>query len=320
MLSRPITGAQLRAFLAAARCGSFTAAGAELNLAQASVSELVRRLEQEYRLVLFVRRGRTLTLTSAGELLRPIAERAASALDHADQSLRAFGGLTGGTATFGVMRNAEYYLLSDLAQTFHERYPGVQIRLIGQNSVDVAAAVTDGTVEAGVVVLPVDVTGLDVRPLLRDEVVLVTRVPGRYGQAVDGKALRTAELVLYDAHYGWNEPTRRQIAEWANAEGVRLNPVIEVEHVTSALRLVDRGIGDTIVSRAVTRAPEFPQELAIVPFARPLYDTIASITRDAGTLSPASRQLLELAEEMLLARSTQPPARGTPRDTGNAAG
>jgi hypothetical protein len=77
-----------------------------------------------------------------------------------------------------------------------------------------------------------------------------------------------------------------------------------VEHVTSALRLVARGIGDTMVSRAVTRAPEFPRELHVVPFADPFYDTIASITRDIGALSPATRALLTLAEQMLLARST----------------
>lgn len=303
MSAGSITVAQLRAFLAAARSGSFTAAGAELRLSQASVSELVRRLEQEYRLVLFVRGARRLTLTSAGELLRPIAERAVDALESADQSLRAFAGLSGGVATFGVMRNAEYYLLPDLAQAFHDHYPDVQVRLIGQNSVEVAAAVGAGVMEAGIVVLPVDTEGLDVRPLLRDEVVMVTRDPSRYGSSVRSAALAEAPVIVYDAYYGWAEPTRRQLAERAQADGITIEPIIEVEHVTSALRLVTRGVGDTFVSRAVTRAPEFPAELAIVPFDPPIYDTIASITRDAGVLSPASRQLLHLAEDMLLGRA-----------------
>ena len=302
-----MTVAQLRAFLLAARTGSFTAAGAELGLAQASVSELVRRLEQDYHLVLFSRGARRLTLTSAGEMLLPAAERALGGIDHADNALRAFGDLVGGIATFGVMRNAEYYLLSDLAQTFHERYPGVQIRLIGQNSVQVAAAVANGDLEAGVVVLPVDVRGLDVRPLLRDEVVLVTRDRSRYGAAVTAEDLAGAPLVLYDAHFGWTEPTRRQIADRAAVQGVSIQPIIEVEHVTSALRLVALGVGDTFVSRAVTRAPDFPAGLHLISFAEPIYDVLVSITRDAGVLSPASRELLLLAEEMIIARSSEQP-------------
>lgn len=302
--SSKMSVAQLRAFVLSARTGSFTAAGEQLNLAQASVSESVRRLEEEYGLVLFVRGPRKLTLTSAGELLLPAAQRAVTGLDDADSCLRAFGGLTGGVATFGVMRNAEFYLLTDLVQTFHSRYPGVQVRLIGQNSVRVAEAVTNGDIEAGVVVLPVDVSALDVRPLLRDEVVLVTREPQRYGTRVTAKQLAAAPLVLYDAYFGWNDPTRRQIAELAAREGVRIEPVIEVEHVTLALELVSRGVGDTVVSRAVTQAPNFPSGLHVISFSEPLYDVVVSITRDAGILSPASRELLLMAEAMIMSRSS----------------
>ncbi len=300
-----MTLAQLRAFLASTRTGSFSAAAAELDLAQASVSELVRRVEQQYGLILFARGGRRLTPTSAGEMLRPIAEQAVVAFDNAGASLHAFAGLTGGTATFGVMRNAEYYLLPDLARRFHEQYPGVQIRLIGQNSLDVAKAVTTGELEAGVVVLPVSTVGLDVRPLLRDEVVIVTRDPQRYGSTVDYPVLAQAPLIMYDAHYGSDEPTRRQIVERAQVNGVQLRPIIEVEHITLALRLVAQGVGDTFVSRAVTTASEFPAGLYLIPFTEPVYDTVASIARDAGILSPASRALLQMAEEMLLAHSDE---------------
>lgn len=300
-----MTVAQLRAFTVAARTGSFSAAGIELDLSQASISELVRRLEQQYRLVLFARGGRRLTLTSAGEMLLPIAERTVADLDTADSALRAYAGLTGGTASFGVMRNAEYYLLPDLAQRFHEKYPDVRVRLIGQNSVEVAAAVSAGQLEAGVVVLPVDVEGLDVRHLLRDEVVLVTQDPRRYADRIHNEELGTIPLIVYDAHFGWTEPTRRQLVERARRAGVTLAPIIEVEHVGSALGLAARGVGDTVVSRTVAAAPTFPAGLHLVPFAEPIYDTVASITRDVGILSPASLTLLTLAEEVLRARSTR---------------
>jgi DNA-binding transcriptional LysR family regulator len=70
-------------------------------------------------------------------------------------------------ATFGVLRNADYYRLSDLVQRFHERHPNVRIRLIGLNSVQVAAAVAQGKLDAVIVVLPIEDDGLRVTPTRR---------------------------------------------------------------------------------------------------------------------------------------------------------
>ncbi|KMS65990.1 LysR family transcriptional regulator [Prauserella rugosa] len=294
---------QLRAFLEAVRTGSFTAAAARMDITQASVSELIRKLEDEHGTPVFSRGGRRLVLTAAGSALLPFAEQAVAAADGAEQALRSVRSLRGGVATFGLLRNAAYYLLSDLAQQFHDSYPEVRIRLIGLNSVEVASAVAAGTVEAGLVVLPIDDDGLDVTPLMRDEVVYASADPARVAEPVTTAGLGRSRLILYDAHYGWADPTRRQLAERAQLAGIRLEPWIEVEHVESALALVARGIGDTIISRAVAESATCPDSVHTVGFAEPLYDTIALVRRKAEVLSPASRELARLAQRMLLSRS-----------------
>src|ERR1700723_4567059 len=53
----------LRAFEAAARHLSFTAAATELNVTQTAISHQIRRLEEELGIRLFVRQNRSLTLT-----------------------------------------------------------------------------------------------------------------------------------------------------------------------------------------------------------------------------------------------------------------
>lgn len=294
---------QLRAFLISARTGSFTAAAKTMGIAQASVSELVRALEDENGTVLFVRGGRKLVLTSAGVALLPHAEQTLAAADNGLRALRSVRSLSGGVATFGVLRNAAYYLLSDLAEEFHRRYPDVRIRLIGMNSVEVAAAVASGSLEAGLVVLPIDDEGLKVTPLLRDEVLYASKAPERLARPVTIEQLAHASLILYDAHYGWKEPTRRQLAERAQMAGVRLEPMIEVEQVESALSLVARGIGDTIASRAVTLSPVCPSTVGTVSFDPPLYDTIAFVQRESAVLSPATQEIARLAQHMLLRRT-----------------
>ena len=89
---------QLRAFLAAVSTGSFTAAAAQLQMSQASVSELVRRMEDECGLPLFTRGSRRLVLTTAGTELLPFAEQSVLAADRGRQALRSLRSLGGGVA------------------------------------------------------------------------------------------------------------------------------------------------------------------------------------------------------------------------------
>jgi DNA-binding transcriptional LysR family regulator len=290
---------QLRAFLETARRGSFTAAAGVLNLSQASVSELIKRLEDEYDVQLFIRGRRGLTLTGAGQELLAHAESIVTSAETATRALRSVKALDGGVATFGVLRNADYYLLSGLVQQFVEMHPSVRVRLIGLNSVDVAAAVSEGSLEAGLVVLPIDTEGLHVTPWVRDEVLYVSADPAHVREAVSIDRVGAERLVLYDAHAGWRDPTRRQLAERANLAGVKLAPWIEVEHVETALNLARRGVGDTLASRAVIAGHKAAGRLHTAPFDPPLFDTIALVRREGVPLSTATREIVTLARSLL---------------------
>ena len=293
---------QLRAFLAVVTLGTFSAAAVELKMTQPSISELIKRMEEHYGVQLFARGARRLVLTPAGTELVSYARQAVAAATAADRALRSLTSLSGGVATFGLLRNANYYFLSELLEKFHERYPRVRLRIIGLNSVEVAEAVAAGDLEAGLVVLPIESDGLAVTPLRRDEVLFASASSDRTAHPVTISDLAASNLILYDAHYGWRDPTRRQIAERAQLEGVTLSAQIEVEHVETALSIVASGAGDTFVSRAVTRSRGFPDVLHTVGFAEPLYDTIAMVQRQGSVLSPATREIARLARRMLLER------------------
>jgi DNA-binding transcriptional LysR family regulator len=290
---------QLRYFLAVARHGTFAGAADELLLKQPSVAEQIRRLEAELGVPLFARTRRRLTLTAPGIALRPYAEQALDTCREGADAVRAHRTLRGGVASFGLPRNAELYELTDLAAEMHARHPLVGVRLIGQNSVEVADAIREGKLEAGLVVLPVDDAGLDIEPVIRDEVVYATADPERAASPISTKALLDARLVLYDAHYGNAEPTRRQLNERLQQLGGRLAPHIEVEYLAGALRLAALGVGDTIVARAAIDRGDLPEGLHTAAFADPLYDTVAVAKQRNLPLSPATRELLSIALERL---------------------
>src|SRR5215210_6871914 len=295
---------QLEYFIAAAAHRSFSAAAQALHMAQPSLSDQIRRLEAELGSPLFVRARRGLQLTEAGRLLMPQAERTLAAAREAADSVREVRELVAGTATFGTFGNAPYYLLSDLVQDFRSRYPDVRVRLIGQNSSEVA----DGHLEAGLIVLPIDDRGLDVEPAINDELLYLSADPERVRVPMTIERLAQSPLILYDARFGWNDPTRRQLADRAQRAGVTLEPQIEVEYVEAALDLAARGLGDTIGTRQISLGRRFDRRLHRVGFEPPVIDTFAFITRRSAHLSPATRAFMELAAKRMEGLARRRPA------------
>ncbi|HSD79202.1 MAG TPA: LysR family transcriptional regulator [Solirubrobacteraceae bacterium] len=309
---------QLEYFLAAAEHGSFSAAAEQLHLAQPSLSEQVRKLESELGVALFTRVGRGIVLTEAGRELRPHAERTLEEAEVARDSVRDVRELRGGIATFGTWGTARFFPGSDFIADFRRRYPGVRVRIVGQNSSDVVAQVREGQLEAGMVVLPIEDRGLEVRPMLEDELVYVSAIGARVRRPMTIEQLAQAPLILSDASYGTEDPTRRHLSQLAQRAGVSITPEIDVEDVEAAIDLTARGLGDTIVSRGTLLAlgRRVPRRLGWIPFDPPVYDTYAFIWRRGGRPSPATREFLRLAEQRLAAQAdalrTRPPRRRRP--------
>ena len=288
---------QLSYFLAVASHGSFSAAAETLHLAQQSLSEQIKRLEAELGVPLFVRAGRRLELTEAGRLFAPEAERTLGAAEDAREVVNELRTLTGGTVTFGTFGSAHHYLLTGLVADFRKRHPQVRVRVIGQNSSEVADAVRDGQLEAGLVALPIDDRGLQVRALdVSEEIFYMSASPERASKPKTIEELAAAPLILYDIRWGTEDPTRRQLFDRAQRAGVKIEPDIEVEYMTAAIELASRGAGDTLAPAAVAQNRGFARSLHWVPLDPPLYDTFAFITRRNAHLSPATRAFMELAE------------------------
>jgi DNA-binding transcriptional LysR family regulator len=294
-----LTLPQLTYFLAAAEHGSFSAAAESLLMAQPSLSEQIRRLEAELGVPLFTRAGRGIELTEAGRLLRPHAERTLAEAQAAAESVRQVRDLTGGTVAFGTFGSAHHYLLARLVEDFRKRHPHVRVRAIGQNSAEVADAVREGQLEAGLVVLPIDDRGLSVQPAVEDELLYVSADPKRLERPMTIERLAEAPLILYDARWAQVDPARRQLRELAQNAGVTIEPQIEVEYVTAALELAARRMGDTVSTRSVIDVRGFSRRLGTVGFDPPLMETFAFITRRNAHLSPATREFMALAKKHL---------------------
>ncbi|MFL5351428.1 LysR family transcriptional regulator [Archangium sp.] len=131
---------QLQVFLAVARLRSFSGAARELGVSTPAVSQAVRQLEEQLRVVLLTRTTRSVSLTDAG---RRLVEGAGPALGQALATLTevsAKPGETVGRVRLSVPRAAVPYVITPVVHTFRERHPRIEVEVvIEERFVDIVA-------------------------------------------------------------------------------------------------------------------------------------------------------------------------------------
>jgi LysR family cyn operon transcriptional activator len=297
-MAAPITLQQLQYFLSAVEHGTLSAAAEAHFIAQPSLSEQIRRLEEQLGISLFIRTNRKLLLTDAARTLIPYAERAIMAVEQLAAAADPVRNLTGGSVAFGTFSSAHHLLNTDLVVNFRALHPLVRVRILQLNSRQVADAVREGDLEAGLVALPIDDRGLDVGPVeWTAEAVYLSR--RSIDRPVSVHELAEAELILPEAQWGDMDPTRRQLLARTQNAGVAVRPIVEVESPALALALAERGVGDTVISLPLAYALRSTRTLHWNSLDPPLYETFAFITRREANLTPATEVLIRLARQLL---------------------
>src|SRR5215470_10436662 len=172
--SMDINPVHVRTLQAIARSGSFSRAGETLHLSQPAISHHIRHLERVIGVPLLIRRGRRASPTEAGAVLLEHAGRAFRVLDEAREAIQRLQGRVAGRVTVGTGATASIYLLPPLLRRLRARHPDLELVVVTGNAGDIAAAVSRGELDVGVVTLPVAVgRGLLVSPFFVDRLVAI---------------------------------------------------------------------------------------------------------------------------------------------------
>jgi DNA-binding transcriptional LysR family regulator len=131
---------QLQAFLVVARLCSFSSAARELGVSRSAVSQSIRQLEQQLRVVLLTRTTRSVALTEAGKQL---LDNAGPALRQAVAALTQVSARPGevvGRVRLSVPRLAVPFVIVPVLPTFRERHPRVEVEVVSdERFVDIVA-------------------------------------------------------------------------------------------------------------------------------------------------------------------------------------
>ncbi len=236
---------QLRAFHYVAVHGGFSRAAEALFLTQPAISDQVRKLEDEYDILLFDRHKRQVTLTDKGRQLLEITNRLFDyehqALDFLTESRALVAG------TLRVIVDSAYHV-TPILRTFQTRHPNVRISLKVGNSQEVTDALYAYHADVGVLGELTDANDLEVVPLGATPLLAFAAKGGVHDGKTDMTYQDLAGCSLVMREQG--SKTRQKLEQAALRAGVTLIPSIEAEGREAVREIVAAGNGIGFVSTA----------------------------------------------------------------------
>ena len=238
--------AQLEAFERIVRYKSFSRAAEELEISQPTISARIATLEAEIGGSLFLRGGRTLSLTGLGESFRPYAIRALSVLREGKEAAQLAGEGKRGRLTIGAIESLTGGFLATAVAQFHQRSPEVELFIRTEHTDQIILMLNDGVVKLGLVTWPF--YEQDLVPLLRFREPLVLVVPPRHPLA-ERESVTLAEVAREAKPFlqvRWGPLARPLFDRLARFEGTRIEVPID-----TARQMVLQGVGATFLTRTL---------------------------------------------------------------------
>ncbi|MFT8870746.1 MAG: LysR family transcriptional regulator [Sporolactobacillus sp.] len=260
---------QLKYFQTVAHLEHMTRAAKILSIAQPSLSQTIRRLEEEIGVPLFERQGRHIRLNRYGKIFLDKTEAAFSLLQEARQQVNDLANTKEDAISIAVMRTP---LVPDLLSGFREAHPSARFRvkLISRQLID--QQLESGEVDLCISPYPHAATHLFTRVLLlNDEIFLVVpkthRLAGR--ASVDLREVAHEPFVL-KADGAFRETTD----SYCRMAGFQPDVAFEVDDPLSIRGLVSEGLGIAFFSSLALHAIQ-DQSLVPLKITRPhCYRTI----------------------------------------------
>ena len=284
---------QLRAFHYVATCGGFSRAAEELHLTQPALSDQVRKLEEEYDVLLFNRVRKQVTLTPQGERLLAITRRFFDNEREAFEFLAERRALRSGTLR--IIADAASHLTHVLPR-FRQKYPAVTLSVLAGNTETVVQALQRYDADIGVLGTVPEGDRFEMVPLGHSPIIaFVARShPLADKSTLSLPDLAVLPLVLRES----GSRTRTRLEEAAHDAGVTLSPAIVAEGREAVREIVAAGAGIGFVSQA-----EFGADARLKPI--PLRDAPGLVMEETLICLPERRDRKLVRAFLDMARKAQ---------------
>ncbi|MGX9934191.1 LysR substrate-binding domain-containing protein [Advenella kashmirensis] len=252
---------QLETFRAVMLTGSMTIAARQLHTSQPNVSRIIGKLEAETGFELFDRFAGRVQPTKAGEAFFREVERTFIGLDSVAESARAIRDVGQGALRVAAAASIVMSALPIALRLFHERYPRVRVIVdTGESSV-VANWIATQHSDIGFVAYMPDKPGVVASLIHAENATCI--VPS--GHRLAGKPHLTPSDLEGERFISLPSGSASRVAVDSAFSAVHRTMVLETAYAVTICRMVNEGLGISLVNPIVSRTTKFPGIVSI-PF------------------------------------------------------
>lgn len=264
---------ELRTFVQVAHAGSFSRAARDLYIAQPALSRQIAKLEDQLNVTLLTRHGRGVELTAAGARLLERAEMMLHYLQETTDHVRNSAQEERGHLAIGLPPAIGAVIGPQLIRSFRELWPKASLHVREGLSSSLQEWILDGRVDLAVVYNQPLLEAFEVRPLFSEPMVVVGPV-GEPARAFRIHELADLPLIMPSLPHS----NRRLVEQAAVQNGVRLKIEVEVDSVDLTKRLVQAGLGYSILANAAVQDEIAQKKLVAHSIERPAIRSTVNLT------------------------------------------
>ena len=287
----------LNTFLTVHRKGGVSNAARALHRSQPAISRRIALLEQELGVPLFERVAGRTTLSDAGRVMVPYAERAVAAAQDAENAIRALRRQNAGPVSLAVVGTLAGGRLSEILKQFARENPEVDLTLRTATSAEVSDLIRRGEATIGLRYDMDRLHDLDCQRLAGEKLQVVCALNHPLaGRRVARLAdLRGERWIAFPEIPGRREISASHVFALFLTHGLGEITWTPVDSLTAQKRLVEAGLGIALLSQ--TNAADelrFGSIATIQVGDLSASQDIVAVTRRGGFLSAASQRLLNI--------------------------
>jgi LysR family transcriptional regulator, low CO2-responsive transcriptional regulator len=287
---------QLITFLEVAKQGSFSRAGEKVFRSQSAVSAQIRQLEQEYGDRLLDRSGKTVKLTPAGQVLYEYAERLKTLRDESLMAVADHGRMPRGTLLIGANEATCLYVLPDVFAEYCRLYPGVQISIYRNFSYKIVEKLENGTIDVGIVTLPVKSSSLKSHSIFRDQLMLMVNPQNALAKLEVVPVSEIAKQPLLLPKTGFS---RRLMDKLFRPYAAQLQVRMELPSVGMIKSFVAAGLGVSLISASFARDQVLAGRVKLIPIKdEDLWRELGLAYRRDRTLTRATTTFISTVRQL----------------------
>ena len=286
----------LKVFCDLAETESFTKAAQINSVTQSAVSQQISALERTFKSLLIERSKKKFRLTREGQTLYEYSKQIIQTYESLHSKLQELKDIISGTIRVATIYSIGLHDLPPYVKKFMKSYPTVNIHVEYRRANQVYEDVLGNVVDMGLVAYPTRDPKLEIIPLRKEPLVLITHPqhPFARQKSVKLKALAGQKVIGFEPDI----PTRKALDKILKEYDVEVKHVMEFDNVETVKRAVEIDAGISIVPQGTVLQEIAKQTLVAVPiddgdFFRPL----AAIYKKNKVLSPAMKQFLAILKD-----------------------